>query len=629
MSQVGLPGRLKGSVKSILLDITRAGCVLFYFFFSGDVNCFAQQKQDTVSNQTWIEKTRSNKNVRKLLGIFTRAPEVDQSPFTLKSEAPYLPYEGKIIRKIIVQQLGFDKTLLDTAANLESFISKTANKLHPDTREFVIRNNLFVREGKPLDPYSVANNERTLRNLDFMMDARIAVKPLLENLDSVDLVVFTRNVFNLGGSVSASLPSKYRIRIRDINLAGTGHRVHVGQAYDQDRTPRYAYEGYYQANNIKGSFIDASLGYTKLNRGISVGNENERSLYFKLSRELYQPFARFAGAIELSDNISKNVYSESDSTFSQYHYRIQDYWLGYSFGHRRLPRNLRRNRDRTFVAVRSFKQYFLNATNIDLTEPDRFTYRDRLTILAQLTLFRQDFYKTQYVLGFGRTEDIPHGFRIAFTAGWEWELKNRRPYLGYEVNYNKVGATGTILAYNLKLASYWKDSRPEDDLISFNFTRYSKIIKVRRMILRQQFESGYAILFNQNVKRGIDIRDLNGIVGFMTDSLVGLQRFTISEEATLFMPWKVLGFRIAPTARLELALIQRTGPLLRARNFFSGFSLGLRARNENLIFNTVEARLFYYHKTVEGINHFKFTVITNFRIRYPTNLVNKPSTLFP
>jgi len=149
------------------------------------------------------------------------------------------------------------------------------------------------------------------------------------------------------------------------------------------------------------------------------------------------------------------------------------------------------------------------------------------------------------------------------------------------------------------------------------------------MILRHQFESGYAILFNQNIKRGIDIRDLNGIAGFMTDSLVGLQRFTISQEATLFMPWKVLGFRIAPTARLELALIQRTGPLLNGRNFFSGFSLGVRARNENLIFNTVEARLFYYHKTVEGIDHFKVTVISNFRIRYPSNLVNKPSTLFP
>ena len=172
-----------------------------------------------------------------MLGIFTRVPEVYQSTFTERSEAPYLAYEGKIIRKIIIQQIGFDRTLLDTAVDLQSFITKTANRLHRNTRKFVIRNNLFVKEGEPLNPYSVANNERSLRNLEFLMDARIAVKPVSKSPDSVDLVILTRDVFNLGGSVSASLPGKYRVRIQDINLRGMGHRLQFGQAYNQARTP--------------------------------------------------------------------------------------------------------------------------------------------------------------------------------------------------------------------------------------------------------------------------------------------------------------------------------------------------------------------------------------------------------
>ena len=73
-------------------DIARVWCFLFCFF-SCNINCFAQQRQDTVSNQTWIEKTRSGKNVWKLMGIFARTPEADQSPSTLKSEAPYMAYE--------------------------------------------------------------------------------------------------------------------------------------------------------------------------------------------------------------------------------------------------------------------------------------------------------------------------------------------------------------------------------------------------------------------------------------------------------------------------------------------------------------------------------------------------------
>jgi hypothetical protein len=611
-------------------EIARTAFFLLFIVFAFHVGCFAQEKKDTISNQTGIDTTNLNKGVKKLLGFITRAPEVDQTPFIIKSEDPFLKYEGKIIRKIVIRRIGFDKIVLDTAYTFRSFISNTANKLHTDTKESVIRNNLFIREGKPLNPYRVADNERTIRNLDFILDARIFVKPISKNSDSVDLLVVTRDVFSLGGSASADLPGKYRARIRDINIAGLGQYIQVGQIYEQRRTPRYAYEGFYQITNIKGSFIDAAAGYTKLNRGISVGNENERSLYFKLSRALYQPFARFAGAVEFSDNLSRNVYSEPDSTFSKYHYRIQDYWIGYSMGHKRLPKNLKENRNRTFIALRSFKQHFLDgATNIDLTEPDRFAYRDRLSILAQLTFFRQDFYKTQYVLGFGRTEDVPHGYRISFTTGWERELQSKRPYLGSELNYNKVIPTGAILTFNLKLASFWKGSHTEDGLFSFDFTNYSKMIKIRRLIIRTQFESGYAILFNQNVKRGIDIRDLNGIAGFLTDSLVGLQRFTIAQEATIYTPWKLLGFRMAPTGRVELALIQRGSRLLQARNVFVGTSVGLRVRNENLIFNTLEARIFYYPKIVEGLDHFRATIITNFRIRYPTNLVNKPSTVFP
>ena len=109
---------------------------------------------------------------------------------------------------------------------------------------------------------------------------------------------------------------------------------------------------------------------------------------------------------------------------------------------------------------------------------------------------------------------------------------------------------------------------------------------------------------------------------------MGLQRVTVSQETTVFTPWKMLGFRVAPITRVDLALIKRNSGLLRTRNFFPGFSLGLRARNENLIFNTIEARLFYYPTTVERVGHLRFSITTNFRIKYPTNLVNKPATVF-
>jgi hypothetical protein len=462
-----------------------------------------------------------------------------------------------------------------------------------------------------------------------MKDARIYVRPIAHNPDSVDLLVVTRDVFSLGGSFSPSFPTKVDASIQDINVGGRGQTFQYGQLFDSNRKPKTGYKLFYQVNNIKGSFIDASAGYTNLNDGVSVGHENESSLYLRLNRTLYQPFARFAGGVEVSLNSSHNVYKKPDSIFAQYNYVVQDYWLGYSFGHKRRRNDLRENRNRTFVAVRGFDQYFLSKKNTTLTEPDRFVYRNREALLAQLTFFRQDFYKTQYVVGFGRTEDIPYGYRLSFTAGWERELDLNRPYMATELYYNMVLPSGSIYTYALKLATYMNNKQAQDEYFSFDFSRYSKIYTTGKMKVRHQFGMGYAALGNPTIKRGMDIRDVNGVLGFLPDSLVGSHRLTMSQEGTVFTPWKVIGFRLAPVARIDLAFIDRYTGLLRSNNFYTGFSAGLRARNENLVFNTIEARLFYYPKVVEKIEHLRFTVSVNFRIKYPTNLVNKPATVFP
>jgi hypothetical protein len=594
------------------------------FLFSLTMDGVAQQKQDS----TLAERVNQHKTYKRLLGFITRKPETEASPIHEKSERAYLNYEGKIIRTIHFKQLGFESFVVDTTHIVESTVSRIANRLHTNTRESIIRNNLFVREGKSLNPYRLADNERLLRNLEYSMDARIYVVSIPTSPDSVDLLVVTRDVFSIGGSVRARVPSMYKVSIKNVNLGGRGHHAEFTQLVDTYRTPRYAYQALYRVNNIKGSFIDATVAYSKLNTGVSIGNEHERAFYLTISRELYQPFTRIAGGIELSDNRSKNVYSEPDSLFIQYHYTLQDYWLGYSFGYKRLPNNLKENRNRKFIALRAMEQQFINPEFTNLTEPDFYAYRNRSALLAQLTFFRQDFYKTQYVLGFGRTEDIPYGYRISFTTGWEIEMDQQRPYLGTEIYYNKIAQQGTILTYSVKLGAFLENRQLQDNLLAVNFTRYSKKYQLGRSVMRHQFETGYAVLLNQQLKRGFTIRDRNGIVGFMPDSLVGSQRLIISQETVVFTPWKLLGFQIAGISRIDLALIKVSNDLFEQRNFFSGFSLGVRIRNENLIFNTIEALVYYYPTTVEGLDHFRFTIKSNFTLRYPTNLVNKPATVF-
>jgi hypothetical protein len=598
------------------------GVLIFCFVV---IDGIAQKKPDK-KDPNWI---RDNKVVKQLLGIITTDPVDQKKALNVKSEDAYLPYAGKIVRKIIVRRVGFESTVLDTTRRFQTFMSNAANALHADTKEFVIRDNLFIKEGKPLNPYRVADNERTLRNLNFVLDSRILVRPVSKRSDSVDLIVITRDVFSLGGNFEPQGVSQYKLGIQEANLFGMGQRIQFNTLYDINRNPNFGFETVYQKINAAGSFVDASVGYSEINTGSSIGNENEKAYYLRLNRALYQPFARWAGGLELSNNQSTNVFKDPDSTFAVYRYSIQDLWAGYSFGHKSLPSNLRENRNRKFVALRAFQQHFQDLPTIDLTEPDRYAYRNRTSILSQLTFFRQDFYKTQYVVGFGRTEDIPYGYRVSFTNGWETEMGYKRLYSGGEFYYTKVRDSGTILTYAVKLASYFQGSRSEDGLLSADFRRFSKVYEKGAYKMRNQTQVGYAVLFNQNIKRGIDIRDVNGILGFSPDSLVGTRRFVVSDEITLFSPSKIFGFKLAPVARIDLAFINnKANYLFSASNFFAGLSVGMLARNENLIFNTIEMRIFYYPRTVERVPHVGFSIGTNIRIKYPTNLVTAPATVF-
>src|SRR5579859_17528 len=471
------------------LQIIKTGSALCFIFLFAP-GSFAQENPAD-------PRKRMKKTVQRLV----KAISVQNGILNEKSEESYHKYDGKIIHKIIIHHIGFERNILDTARTFRNFITREANKLHTNTREYVIRNNLFIKEGKPLNAYRVADNERWLRNLNYMLDARIYVNPVSE--DAVDVVVVTRDVFSLGGSFTPDYPTKFQSSIQNINLSGRGQTVQFGQVIDERRSPKYGPEGSYALSNIGGSFIDGTVGYTAIDHGVSIGNENERSLYLKFNRTLYHPFARFAGGAEISYNSSSNVYRKPDSLFAKYQYTVQDYWIGYSFGHKRLPNDLKENRNRTFVAIRGYDQYFLSSVNTDLTEPDKFIYRNKTSLLAQLTFFRQDFYKTQYVLGFGRTEDVPYGYRVSFTSGWERELSNKRPYLGTELFYSQVRPGGAILTYDVNLASYVQASRSQDGYVAFNFTRYGKIQKLGKFIVRHQYAAGYAAIVNQKVKRGI------------------------------------------------------------------------------------------------------------------------------
>ena len=334
------------------------------------------------------------------------------------------PYEGKIIRRIYIQHIDFEQSIYDTSKQVLRIVTDVADALHGTTRRSIIENHLFIRTGTPLNPYLLADNERYLRDLDFILDSRIMVLPQLTHSDSVDISVITLDVFSLGGDLGETFPTSPEFTVYDANFLGRGQRLEFSGLIDRDRDPRFGYAVVYRKSSVLGSLTDLELAYSQLNTGVSNGDETEFSYHLRLDRPLVSPYSHMAGGLEVSKNWSRNVYLKPDSLFLDYTYTVFDMWVGYNFGIKAAVED----RYRRFLALRYFDGYFLK-------QPDQQVYRDLSTYnnssgyLAEFTFYRQNYYKARYLYGFGRTEDVPYGGSAALTAGYVRENGVERPYV--------------------------------------------------------------------------------------------------------------------------------------------------------------------------------------------------------
>ncbi|HET7178073.1 MAG TPA: hypothetical protein VFI14_00040, partial [Chryseosolibacter sp.] len=459
--------------------------------------------------------------------------------------------------------------------------------------------------------------ERYLRDLDFLLDAKFYIIPVADTQDSVDIVVLTRDVFSLGGTFNPANPSKTKIQLFDANLAGWGQRVQFNSVVEPDRDPNFNYEFLYRKNSIGGTLINGMVGYTQLNTGSSYGEEDEKAYYVRFDRPLVSPYTRYAGGIELSQNWSENFFHVSDSLFRDYRYRISDIWLGYNIG-----ANSNYDRSRHFIAVRAFDQHFTRMP-WQPEERARQIYQDQSFILASATFFKQDFYTARYIYGFGRTEDVPYGHNVSAIFGWTEQGGIRRPYVGMNAEASFVSRIGEFYNAGLRVGAFTNHGL-EDATILLSGSMTSRLIPQGRFLLRQSFQLDYTRVYRQRTALPLDINNEFGIQYFRADSLRGTERFHIQSQTLAFTPWQLLGFRFAPFAFGEMAVLAGNGETIFREKPFFGFGGGIRTRNENLIFGTVELRFIYYPRTTEDISSFNVRVSTNLRIKYSAGFVHPP-----
>ena len=601
-------------------------------------SAFAQKekKEDTTDI---LDKVNINTRYRMLNNIFEDAVNsmkrnpndtVNEAQVLIeKSEDRFRKYEGRIIRYIIIQRFGFERTFTDTTNRITYFGTRILNALHTDTKEFIIKQNLFIRENTTLNPFELADNERYLRTLRFIQDARIFPSAVKGSKDSVDIIVITKDLFTITGVLDVTGLTSVKLRLAEVNLAGMAQRIQATGYWARDRYPGAGYELLYSKSNIGGSFVDGTIAYSVINGGRSDGTEDESAFYVTLERPLISPFSHVAGGIEVSYNQSLNVYRKPDSMFLNYRYNYYDGWAGYNIGANKLAdhENYKINRTRFFVSGRYFQTDF-KTTPFQIGDAFDAIYNSKQAALGQLTVFKQDFYKLNYIYGFGATEDVPMGYAVSLTSGWYKQLDLERPYAGFQVEHYLVTPRGGFVNTTFKIGGFLHGNKIEDasTLASVNF--FTRLFNLYRWKLRESMKFSYTKLNNRVIYEPLRLNNNYGLTEFTTDSVNGDRRMSVYAESILYTSGKVYGFRFAPFVFGDLSVISFEDKPFKKSDVYTGVGAGVRTRNENLVFGTIELKAIYFPRTAINVAPFRVLLTSDLRYRYKTDFVRAPNIIY-
>ncbi len=542
----------------------------------------------------------------------------------VKAEDMFMPFAGKTIRYIQILNLNFERTLTDTSSRIKTFASRAARALHVNTKDWVIRQNLFQKEGQKVDPYILADNERYLRTLDFIQDSRILVRSVPGSADSVDLIVVLKDVFSIKVVLDNDGTNSVKARVSESNFLGMGQRIQATILASQSRDPAFGYGFEYNKNNMGGTFAHLNLAYNNIDIGRSYGYEPEVSSSIRIDRPLPSPYDHFAGALELSTNKALNAFRVPDSIWYPYTYNIYDVWGGFNLSLNHIMRHDSSIRDRKFLSLRYFRQDFVDAPHYFETRFDP-VYNNKEAVLAQLTFFRQEFIKTQYIYGFGITEDVPYGYNISVTGGWWRQNGLNRPYLGLTGDYYTAHKEGRFTDYYLRVGAMQDGSRLNDVTLLAGLSRFGRLtFWGSDFKVRPNYRLTYSRIFNPLTYEPLRLNNPYGLREFGSDSAQGFERISAQTESTFFTRYKVAGFRLAPFIYADGALLRSNDESLNKSNFYSSVGGGLRTRNENIIFGTIEVKFSYFPRPVPDQAAFKLLISSDLRYRYRTTYIHAP-----
>lgn len=539
-----------------------------------------------------LTKTKFLSQIHELLfrDIYSRNTQGQE--ITQVEENPFTPYLGFVIKTITIKSLRvFGESVMDTTRKAKG-MDKFLNRLHTNTQEKVIRASfLMFKEGDIIYPEKLRDNERLLRSTSVFHDARIYVEidEVFPNL--AHLVVVTQDVWSLLPEVNIGGVNAFDVSINQANFRGLGHSWKNIFYFNFNQHPSFEYGSIYTIPYIGKSFITGRS---------EISFRRETSLYdIRIFRPFLTPDMKMAGGFQVSQSTNLKVtartfdgstlkLNDSLPLFFPIKQNLADLWLARSFKLNFLTKAIQQ-RSRLVLGFRYSNISYSQRPRVSLDTNQ--LYRNHSDYLMGIGFSNRRYKRDFLIYGFGITEDVPYGYLAYFVTGHEnSDVFGKRWYAGLKFAkgqyLNKAGYIYGVInmgAFSNGTTGLTIESNYFSPLLDLGHSKARHFLTLRYGFGTQRYTGEY-----------LNINNENGIEGVNSDQLWGSKKLAIGIQSVFFSRVRFIGFRLAPFAHLDMAFVTPRYQSLITKFPYTGIGMGIRLRNENLTFNTIQLKLTYF-----------------------------------
>lgn len=451
-------------------------------------------------------------------GASAQAQDCDNSPASL---------EGLPIVEISIDNRDiFDNS--DPRENL--WIHTTANRLHINTREQTIEDDLLFKVGDPYRKNLANETERLLRSRDYLHHVDITAEPICG--EGVRVEVVTSDNWTLTPSISANRSggeTRTAIELEEANLFGFGTELKLISQSDEDRETNAIY---FRDPNWIGDF-----------KGLDIqleDNSDGHRYYTSVSRPFVQEDSHYSWSANALSLERENPIYEAGIRVGEVGEKRENYSLSYGWSGGVIDQRVHRHR---LGWVYDKTDYF-TVSDPEIPVPE---HREN-----SYPFYEYEYRKVQYTerinfLVMGVTEDIQLGTRFGFGFGWKdeaFDSSQPGPILSMDYDFGHFISSKTLAIFRLDLAH--ETNETIDDKGRFDGqTRFYHYLDQNNSYL---FSARFQAALNPELFERIYVGGDSGLKGYPIRFQAGDRAVTLSVERRIYFNaylWRLVKFGFA------------------------------------------------------------------------------------